>query len=79
VSLLDQNDQPVAAIHIDLRFISKKELLDLMYSPKQLSDNKMGREEVKHFELKKRTASAVGDIPTNKKLAGLLESRALSK
>jgi hypothetical protein len=37
---LDEYGQNIAALHIDLRFVSKKELLDLMYSPKQLSDNK---------------------------------------
>jgi hypothetical protein len=40
VPLLDQADQNIASLHIDLRYITKKELLDLMYSPKQLSDNK---------------------------------------
>lgn len=44
VPLYDQSEQNIASLHMDLRFISKKELLDLMYSPKQLSDTKKDRE-----------------------------------
>jgi hypothetical protein len=79
VQLLDQSDQNLAAIHLDLRFISKRELLDLMYSPTQLSDNKKDKTEDKHFEVKKRTSSALGDLQPHKKLSDLLHSRALSK
>lgn len=49
VQLMDQSQQEIAALHIDLRFVSKRELLDLMYSPKQLSENKKDRPEDKHF------------------------------
>jgi hypothetical protein len=37
VQLTDNNGEKIAAIQLDLRYISKKELLDLMYSPKQLA------------------------------------------
>lgn len=37
VPMADQNNEKIASLHIDLRYVSKKEILDLMYSPKQLS------------------------------------------
>jgi hypothetical protein len=37
VHLMDQNDQNMASLHLDLRYVSKKEILDLMYSPRQLA------------------------------------------
>lgn len=41
--LLDLLGDNIANVQLDLRFVSKKELLDLMYSPRQLADNKMER------------------------------------
>ncbi len=79
VQLEDENGLNIAALHLDLRFVSKKELLDLMYSPKQLSQNRVEREEARHFEPKKRTASALGEFQPQRKLTELLHSRALSK
>jgi len=82
IQLLDQNDQNIAALHLDLRYISKKELLDLMYSPKQLADNKIVRkEEDKHHQQYSRVVSSIGDlkIDKEKKLYNLLHNRSLSK
>lgn len=38
--LYDQSGSNLACLHLDMRFVSKRELLDLMYSPKQLGDSK---------------------------------------
>jgi hypothetical protein len=40
VALTDQNNKEIGSLHLDLRYITKKELLDLMYSPQKLSENK---------------------------------------
>ena len=38
--LYDQSGANLACLHLDMRYVSKRELLDLMYSPKQLGDSK---------------------------------------
>jgi hypothetical protein len=65
--LYDQSGANLACLHLDMRFVSKRELLDLMYSPKQLGDSK--RQEESHFELKKRTSSALDRLPAAYKLS----------
>jgi uncharacterized protein (DUF2225 family) len=78
VQLTDQHDQNIAALHLDLRYISKKELLDLMYSPKQLAQNQLERkEEEKHVQ--SRVSSVVGETRTEKdrKLYELLRERSM--
>ena len=71
IPIYNQNNSHVATVQLDLRYVSKEEILDLMYSPKQLSDpNKpVIKESAKHFIPKPRSSSVTDNIRSNKKLA----------
>ena len=41
IPLYDNNNQKIAILKADLRYVSKQELLDLLYSPTKLANTKV--------------------------------------